>query len=189
MESGRVKSQTIRAVKLRRSAEERLRSKEPLLEPPRTEYELQRIVHELEVHQIELELQNEELNRARTDVEKVLEKYTDLYDFAPVGYTILDHNGTIRNANLTCATFLGVARASLLGQNFGKFLTEQYRSVFSKFLDAVFSSGGKAVCEVALLNKEKLQIILQVEAMVDISNQECRLALIDITGRSRPKMH
>jgi hypothetical protein len=72
--------------KLRLQAEERLRKKTAELHLPRTVEETQRLVHELEVHQIELEMQNEELQQARDAIEKSLDKYTDLYDFAPVGY-------------------------------------------------------------------------------------------------------
>ena len=73
----------------------------------------QRLLHELEVHQIELELQNAELQRARDELDATLENYTDLYDFAPVGYFSIDESGTILEANLTGATLLGVERSRL----------------------------------------------------------------------------
>jgi PAS domain-containing protein len=68
----------------------------------------------LEVHQIELEMQNEELQEAREAMEALLEKYTDLYDFAPVGYLTLDREGIIREANLAGASLLGIARSALI---------------------------------------------------------------------------
>jgi diguanylate cyclase (GGDEF)-like protein/PAS domain S-box-containing protein len=179
------KSQSIVAAELRHHAEERLRAKAGAQQPPRTEEALQRLVHELEVHQVELEMQNEELNRARSEVEIALEKYTDLYDFAPVGYATLDHAGTIRGVNLTCATLLAVERSRLIGRRFGQFLSEEERPVFRDFLTAVFASGAKHVCEVTLLGTGDLRPIVQIEAMATGSGQECRLALIDITGRRR----
>jgi len=95
-------------VELRRVAEEQLREK-PAADRRMVEDPL-RLLHELQVHQIELEMQNEELRQARSEVETALEKYADLYDFAPVGYVSLDPVGTIRSANLTGAGLLNVER-------------------------------------------------------------------------------
>jgi len=183
MAGAKERSRLTAATELRRHAEERLRAKTVAVQPPRTEEALQRLVHELEVHQVELEMQNEELRRARNEVETVLEKYTDLYDFAPVGYAILNSKGAIQGANLTCATLLGVERSGLIGRRFGQFVTKDYRTGFEEFLGAVFSSGGRNVCEVALLKKVNPPLFVQIEAMTASSGQECRLALIDITGR------
>ena len=91
------KVQHIDDVELRRRAEERLEEKTGTAHPPGTEEEPLRLLHELQVHQIELEMQNAELRQARDEVETALEKYTDLYDFAPVGYFTLDRKGTIRS--------------------------------------------------------------------------------------------
>ncbi|MDZ4742969.1 MAG: PAS domain-containing protein [Verrucomicrobiota bacterium] len=74
----------------------------------------QRTLHELQVHKIELEMQNAELQEARNQLEAQLDKYTDLYDFAPVGYFSLDKNGLILEANLTGASLLGVERSRLI---------------------------------------------------------------------------
>jgi PAS domain-containing protein len=77
-----------------------------------------RLLHELEVHQIELEMQNTELRSARDELEVLLDKYTELYDFAPVGYFTLAADGTIRLANLTGATMVGIGRSNLIGRSF-----------------------------------------------------------------------
>jgi PAS domain-containing protein len=74
------------------------------------------LIHELEVHKIELEMQNAELRKTREDLELLLEKYTELYDFAPVGYFTLDPKGTICSVNLTGSSLLGVERSCLIGQ-------------------------------------------------------------------------
>ena len=79
--------------KLRRRAEDRLRVKKAKLHTPRTEEAARRLVHELEVHQIELEMQNAELRRAREEIELSRNKYIELYDFAPVGYFTFDTRG------------------------------------------------------------------------------------------------
>lgn len=97
------KNQPEAASELRRRAEELLRAKKIELKSIRTEAETQRLVHELEVHQLELELQNAELAQTRNDLEKGLEVCTDLNDFAPVGYFTLDRDGTIRAVNFSGA--------------------------------------------------------------------------------------
>ncbi len=86
------------------------------------------------MHQVELELQNAELERTRDELEAALERYTDLYDFAPVGYFTLARDGGIYSANLAGADLLGVPRARLLGRRFGTFLPLAERPGFDAFL-------------------------------------------------------
>jgi PAS domain S-box-containing protein/putative nucleotidyltransferase with HDIG domain len=171
------------AVELRRHAEDRLCAKTAGVQPPRTDEETKRLFHELEVHQIELEMQNAELRHSREELESALEKYTDLYDFAPVGYFTLDLDGVISAVNLSGASLLGVERSKLIGRRLEQFVTNKDRPRFTAFLGAIFTSQSKMASEVALLKKDKVSLIVQVEAMASTSNQECRLALIDITGR------
>ncbi|GAB7025147.1 sensor histidine kinase [Geotalea toluenoxydans] len=171
------------AAKLRSHAEERLQARTAELHPPRSKEEMQRLVHELEVHQIELEMQNAELRQARDEVETVLEKYTDLYDFAPVGYFTLDPEGTIHAVNLTGASLLGVERSRLLGRRFGVFVPINARSFFSELLGKVFASQGKMSREVTLTREENPPLFVQIEAVADMSRKECRVAVIDITER------
>src|SRR6185369_14535213 len=174
------------AAELRRQAEEQLSAKTVEQHRSGTVEEMQRLVHELEVHQIELEMQNAELCLSRDRVEKALEQYTDLYDFAPVGYFSLDREGNISSVNLNGARLLGIERSKLIGRSFGQFISENFRPTFTNFFDTVFTSQIREACEVKLLNKDNIPIIVQIvqiEAMADPSGQECRLALIDITGR------
>ncbi|MBC7963941.1 MAG: PAS domain S-box protein, partial [Steroidobacteraceae bacterium] len=177
------KNQLTAAAELRRQAEEQLQAKTVEPHPPRTEEETQRLVHELEVHRIELEMQNAELRQARDEMEALLEKYSDIYDFAPVGYLILNRKGIISAVNLNGASLLGVERSRLISRRFGLFVAAEARPFFSEFLGKVFASQGKESCEVTLTMERNSPIIVQIEAIAAPSGQECRLALIDITGR------
>jgi PAS domain S-box-containing protein len=179
------KSQLTAATELRRHAEKRLRAKTVQLHPPRNEEEMQRLIHELEVHQIELEMQGEEFRQARDDAEAALEKYADLYDFAPVGYFTLDHEGIIRSVNLTGASLLGVERSRLLGRRFGLLVVDAARPFFIEFLGKVFTNPAKEVCEVALLKEGNFPLFVRIEGVAAASGQECRIVLIDITERKR----
>lgn len=177
------KSVSTAAAELRRQAEERMRARTAKVHPPRTEAETQRLVHELEVHQVELEMQNDELRQARDGAEKALEKYADLYDFAPVGYFTLDRDGIIGAANITGATLLGIERSRLIGRRFGLFVAAEARPAFTDFLGKVFTSPTKEACEVPLLSEGKRSLFLQVEAVAGASGHECRVAIIDISAR------
>ena len=115
--------------------------------PSRTEKATQRPVHELGVHQIELEMQNAELRLARDareEVETALDKYTDLYDFAP-GRLLhpRSRRGQSGAANLRGASLLGIERARLLGRRFGPFVADVARPLFAEFIGKVFASQGK----------------------------------------------
>jgi len=173
------------AAELRRRAEARLRAGTRKGAPARTEAEAQRLVHELQVHQIELEMQNDELRESRAEVEAGLERYTELYDFAPVGYLTLGSDGAIRQVNLTGARLLGVERARLVGRRFGVLLAEPDRAGFKAFLEKVFASQTQEVCEVALLKEGKGPLNVHITATVSQDGQECRVVMVDITERKQ----
>jgi PAS domain-containing protein len=118
---------------------------------PESEADSRRLFHELQVHQVELEMQNVELQEARDRLEVLLEKYTDLYDFAPVGYFSLDEQGLILEANLTGAALLGVERFRLINRRLLGFVVPASRPVFLAFLERAFAGSGKQFCEAELL--------------------------------------
>jgi PAS domain S-box-containing protein len=144
-------------VELYRRAAARLRNRQRTQRSkagvPKSAGDPQRLLHELEVHQIELEMQNAELQKARDELEAALEKYTDLYDFAPVGYFSIDESGAILEANLTGAALLGVERSRLINRRLLLFVSPTSRPVFLEFLKEVFTGPEDQVCE-ALLLKE-----------------------------------
>ena len=143
--------QTEDAATLRRSAEERLARQKPEGGEQRTEVEMARLVHELEVHQIELEMQNAELQRTRVEAEAALERYTELYDFAPVGYFSIDQQGLIQELNLAGAAMLGMARSRILQRRLRGFVSPASRPVVDAFLETLFASPGKRACEALLM--------------------------------------
>jgi len=170
-------------VELRNRAENQLLTNAPEVGLYRTDSEMHRLIHELEVHQVELEMMNVELRQSRDDAEMSLEKYTDLYEFAPVGYFTLDSKGIINAVNLRAASVVGVARSRLLGQRFSLLVTDEYRSIFADFLHAVFTHPDKSTCEAALQIKGNNRVYILIEAMPSVSGQLCGLTLVDLTER------
>ena len=173
------------AAELRRRAEERLRERPPETRQAPTEADTRRLVHELQVHQVELEMQNEELQKARDEMEAGLEKFTDLYDFAPVGFLTLDREGTIREANLTSANLLGIERARLVNRRLGVCVSAADLPAFNAFLTRVFESKARQSCEMTLPKEGKPPVTVRIEAAVAASGQECRAVLDDITEHKR----
>ena len=171
------------AGQLRARAEERVRAREEAASL-RTENEADalRLLHELQVHQVELELQNSELQRTRDEVEAALERYTDLYDFAPVGYFTLARDGGIYSANLAGADLLGVPRARLLGRRFGTFLPLAERPGFDAFLTRTLADTQRESCEVTLEPAGGGGRVVRIEATASPSGKECRAAVLDVTA-------
>jgi len=180
---------------LRRYAEEKLHATEKSNHASPTEHDTKRLLHELEVSHIEMEMQNEELHRAHEAMEKVLERYTDLYDFAPVGYFTLGLNGDIRAANLAGAALLGRDRSHLLGCSFESFIASNARSAFTAFLRTVISHKEKESLELELqlapAQEGNPLLFVQIEAIASSTSQEFRLAAIDISKRrqAEQKLH
>ena len=175
---------------LRRRAEARLRegrrNEGSEVSGQKAAAESQRTVHELQVHQIELEVQNEELQQARDRMEVMLEKYTDLYDFAPIGYFSLDEKGLILEANLAGATLLGVERSRLIHQRLQRFVPPPSRPEFLAFLEKVFAKRGKQVCAASFLKERGGAFLGDLQAIAAISTSGtrkwCRVSISDITA-------
>ncbi len=146
------------AAELRRQAEEQLKERKKGQAgkgaTPLPAEEPQRLIHELQVHQIELEMQNEELQKSRAEVEAGLALYADLYDFAPVGYFTLDRDGTIRLVNLAGARLLGLERET--GRTAIRALRLRGRPPRLQRLSGEgVCKPEKETCEAALLKQEK----------------------------------
>jgi formate hydrogenlyase transcriptional activator len=171
---------------LRRRAEDRLREGADQDVAGREAVDARRLVHELQVHQIELELQNEQLRESRAEVEALLERFTELYDYAPVGYLTLGRDGAIRQVNLTGARLLGLERGGLQGRRLGIFFSEPDRAGFNAFLENAFGSRENTVFEATLEGgrQEGSQTML-LTASGSSDGQECRIMLADVTERKR----
>ena len=140
-----------------------------------------RLVHELDVHQIELEMQNEELLATRDQLAALLASYTDLYDFAPTSYLVLDQKGVIRRVNLAGAGLLGVDRANLLDRRFGQFVADTDRQAFNDFFEKLLTTDAHQSVEVPLSRKSAVPRIVRIEGTVPKDGKEVRLVLLDIT--------
>lgn len=146
----------------------------------------QRMVHELEVHQIELEMQNGELKESQSRTETLLEEYTDLYEFAPVGFFTLNEQGQILEANLTGAALFGVERSRILHQRLARFVDPSSRPDFLAFLGRIFTGTGKEACEAALAKAGAAGCWASFHGALSVSIdnpwKRCRVAVSDITS-------
>ncbi|MFW6101690.1 MAG: PAS domain-containing protein, partial [Bacteroidota bacterium] len=165
--------------KLRKKAEEKLKREGNKANIPEDLHDKERLLHELQVHQIELEMQNEELQQAYERAEEALKKYTILYDFAPTGYFTLDAEGTICELNFTGAELLGDKRVSLIDSNFKLFIHEDSKLEFDKFFTKVFASNTKETCQVRLGYDDKPLSLVYIEGVAIDDDRKCLLSLID----------
>lgn len=155
-------------------------------ETSQSDSDVRKQLHELQVNQIELALQNNELlelQEARREIEALLTRYTDLYEFAPIGYFTLGCDSTLHEVNLTGASLIGLARSKLVGRRFGAFIAPESRPPFNAFLTRVFASETKQSCEVQILNAEQRPFYAHIEANADAAEQTCRLVVEDISLR------
>jgi two-component system cell cycle sensor histidine kinase/response regulator CckA len=171
----------IDAAELRRQAEERLKNRRSEAGDHQSTQDTQRLLHELQVHQIEMEMRNDELQETRRELEETLAQYIDLYDFAPVGYLTLDRDGAIRRINLTGTVLIGVERSRLLNRRFGLFVSEDSRPVFNAFLEKAFEGQAKEACEIMLLRERNQPFLAHLETRISEDGQECRAVVADIT--------
>lgn len=167
---------------LRKKAEELLGKKQNKSDKPVTETDVKKLMHELQVHQIELEMQNEELHQAYETAEAALKKYTMLYDFAPMGYFTLESDGSICDLNFTGAEILGDKRFSLVNSNFKLFISKDSKPVFNDFFSKVYASNTKESCKVNLGYDNKPLCRVYMEGIVTGDEQKCLLSVVDISG-------
>ncbi len=178
------------------SIRQQLRKKKTPERYDRLDYD--RIIEELRVHQIELELQNEELRRTRDELEAVGERYVELYDFAPVGYITLDRHGRIIEANLTTTRMLGIARKRLIGRSLSSLLDRDYQDLFYTRFQNFLTHGQEGSCDLKFKKADGGSLFLSFTAnLIDggepppgpdratAATACCRVILVDITKQKR----
>ncbi|MGA2030872.1 MAG: ATP-binding protein [Thermoguttaceae bacterium] len=176
------------ADELRRKAERQLRRSKPT--EGMADADVRALVHELQVHQIELEMQNEELRRAQAEAREASEKYQDLFDFAPIGYFLWDGKGCILEVNLAGAALLGLDRNAVIQKRFGQFVAIESRRAFADFCKLVLTTDTKQTCEVKLLSdRQPVYVLVEGIAAHDCCGERrvCRAAVKDITQQNRAK--
>ena len=172
---------------LRQRAEEVLRrNPEEVREMPVGD--IQDLVHELQVHQIELEMQNEELRRIQREMESARDRYLDLYDFAPVGYVTLSEKGIILEANLTVATMLGVERGHLIKGPLTGLIIREDQDTYYLHRRKLFETHQPQACEIRMTRGDGSQFWALIEARMAVGGEGevvCRAAISNITERKR----
>src|SRR5215469_12965176 len=145
------------------------------------------LVHELEVHQIELELQNEELRRAQSELEESRDQLRDLYDFAPVGYLTLREDTVILLANLRAAALLGVERGALIGKPFTRFLARESQDAFYLYWRGLYPDGPPRACDLRLRKSDGTAVPVSMETAEQKGARPpaWRCAISDITARKQ----
>lgn len=142
------------------------------------------LVQELQARQIELEIQNEQLELAKQKMEETLERYSDIYNFAPTGLFILDEKGYILEVNDAGAKLLGVGKNNLLNEPFELFIPVENRQSFSDFFNKAFETSTRQICELSLLNGVVPTIYAHIEGMATcrsvLNERQLRIAVIDI---------
>jgi PAS domain S-box-containing protein len=145
------------------------------------------LIHELRVHQIELEMQNDELRHIQGELEKTRDRYSHLYDFAPLGYFTVSEKEIIEEVNLTGATLLGIERRALIGKPFFRFVCRDNQDIFYKFRQRLLETEKPQSCELRLVKKDGHEFHARLDCMV-IKNRgddlrQIRAAVSDITER------
>jgi PAS domain S-box-containing protein len=156
--------------------------------------ETHEMIHELKVHQIELEMQNEELRASQEELEESNNRYFDLYDLAPIGYVTIGKNGLIIQANLTSATLLNLGRGALVGKSIRNFIIKDDQDAYYLFINKLIRTEQSQVCELRIKRNNDGEIWVRLEAAfsdTDLQSsekedsEECvyRIILSDITER------
>jgi PAS domain S-box-containing protein len=169
---------------LRRNAETLLEARLLKAGAHHSEADALQLVHELEVHQIELEMQGEELRFALAAAQDAIK----LYDFAPSGYFTLSRDGEILRLNFRGSQMLGKERSHITGSRLGFFISDATRPIFNHFLEKIFYSRTKETCEVSLSENSSSPMNLLLAGIAENDGEQCLVTAVDITGRIQVEM-
>jgi transcriptional regulator with GAF, ATPase, and Fis domain/PAS domain-containing protein len=173
------------ATELRSRAEKRSQPKETKALPSRTKEPQQRSHQELEIYQIELEMQNKELTRVHKDLHNALNKFSEMYDFAPVGYFTFDSQGTIHESNINGAQLLGAERQLLIGTPFALYIADAAgRKVFSDHLALVSQRHVNLKCELNIRRNDGTVMYCNFHSIAITSSHTSGCILTSIVDNS-----
>ena len=154
-----------------------------------TDADVRKLAHELQVHQIELEMQNEELRKSQQELEDSRDKYSRLYDFAPIGYFTISDDGVIMEANLTGAKMLGVERSHLINKPLCVFIVKDDQDNYYRHRRKTCKVKERSVCEVRMVRKDGTEFYVQLQCGLEQDKREdtvrCLTVMTDITERKR----
>ena len=154
----------------------------------RSTKDMAKMIHELRVHQIELKMQNEELRRIQEELEEARDRYSHLYDFAPVGYLTINEAGIVEGANLTFATMLGVKRSEVVGKPFSRFIQREDQDVYYLHRQRILESGDFKSFRLRLVKNDGSDFFSNLECMIvkesDSDPKQIRVVVSDITEQN-----
>lgn len=147
--------------------------------------DLSALVYELQVHQVELEMQNQELRDTQVELSETIDRYRDLYDLAPVGYLTLDSSGTIHEANLMASELLGMARSGLVGRALPGFLSQVDADALHRHLQEALSSESRQQCDLAITAPDGRTSLVRLDSTAVRGGATpptvCRTTMTDLT--------
>jgi len=155
---------------------------------PLSQPDMRELVHELQIHQIELEMQNDELRRVQEELDESRARYFDLFDLAPVGYCTISNKGLILEANLTAAFMLGVDRSALVKQPVSHFIVREDQDIYYLHRKQLFETGKPQACELQMVKKDgaSFWVYLDATTVKDVDGEPvCRITMSDITLRKQ----
>jgi PAS domain S-box-containing protein len=151
--------------------------------------DVKEVIHELHVHQIELEMQNEELRNAQLALQESRDRFSDLYDFAPIGYFTIDDKGMILEGNLAGAELFGIERSYLINRKFSQFVAPESQDEYYFHVKRLLETKAKQSCDLRLVRQGGRPLYAQISSLpVQISRgdfNELRMSITDITERRR----
>ncbi len=167
---------------LRQKAEELLKNQAASESNQNFGADILALIHELDVHQVELEMQNNELQLAREKAETDAKNFAELYDFAPTGYFTLTNDGSISEINLRGAAILGKERIYLVGKRLGLYFTPHTRPAFTNFLDQIYLSKHTETCEATITSGSETPVYVYLTGIVHEYNEQCLITMVDISA-------
>jgi signal transduction histidine kinase len=169
--------------KLREKAEAILKKSKNKTGIYHSESDALKLVHELELHQIELEMQNEELRQTRSEAMNSAEKYIELYNFAPAGYVTLTKDGQIIEINQFGSQMLGNEPSKLKNSYFYSYVSDETKEVYKDFLKRIFKTRKKESCELSLSGIQSSEIYTHLTGEITKNGSQCMVNIIDISNR------